>query len=185
MEFGISFSDVSLLTGYSLCATGASGLFISAATHKYGKRMPLIFSMAAGFAGTIWVAAAKSHGSLLGGRIMQGFCVSLFESVFFSIVGDLYFVHERGVRTAVVTAMIIGVSNLPPVLAGKIATTLGWRWVFWLLSIFMGLGFIGSVVLGWETAYNRSAIYETDVASEDMSHMKWPDNMFGTNSLLQ
>ncbi|KAB5580385.1 major facilitator superfamily domain-containing protein [Coniochaeta sp. 2T2.1] len=168
MEFGITFTDVSLLTGYSLCATGASGLFISAATHKYGKRIPLIFSMIAAFVGTVWAAAAQSHGSLLGARIMQGFCCSMFESVFFSIVGDLYFVHERGVRTAVVTAFIIGISNLPPVLAGKIATELGWRWVFWLLAIFMGIALVGSVLFGWETAYNRSAIYETDVASEDV-----------------
>lgn len=170
VEFGITFTDVSLLTGYSLCATGASGIFISAIAHKYGKRIPLIFSMAAAFAGTVWAAAAHSHGDLLGARIIQGFCVSMFESVFFSIVGDLYFVHERGVRTAVVTAFIIGISNLPPVLAGKIATELGWRWVFWLLAIFMGLGLLGAVLFGWETAYNRSAIYETDVASEDVSH---------------
>ncbi|KAJ5677046.1 uncharacterized protein N7477_002679 [Penicillium maclennaniae] len=52
-EFNITFTDVSLLTGYSLCATGASGLFISAVSHKYGKRIPLIFSMSCAFAGTL------------------------------------------------------------------------------------------------------------------------------------
>ncbi|KAK3312729.1 major facilitator superfamily domain-containing protein [Apodospora peruviana] len=166
-RFGISFTDVSLLTGYSLCATGASGLFISAVTHKYGKRIPLLFSMAAAFAGTLWGGAATSHHSLLGARIVQGFSVSMFESVFFAVVGDLYFVHERGVRVALVTTCISGLSNLPPVLAGKIATDLGWRWVFWLLSIFLGVGLGLSVLLGWETAYNRNPVYDTDVASTD------------------
>ncbi|CAK7210079.1 hypothetical protein SBRCBS47491_000649 [Sporothrix bragantina] len=168
VEFNITFTDVSLLTGYSLCATGASGLFISAISHKYGKRIPLLFSMSCAFAGTFWGGFAQSHKSLLGARVLQGFSVSMFESVFFAQVGDLYFVHERGVRVGIVTTCIAGLSNLPPMLAGKIATDLGWRWVFHMLSIFLGIGLLGTVLFGWETAYNRSAVYNTDVASEDI-----------------
>jgi MFS family permease len=169
MEFKITFTDVSLLTGYSLCATGASGLLISAVSHKYGKRIPLIFSMTCAFVGTMWGGFAKSHHSLLGARVLQGFSVSMFESVFFAQVGDLYFVHERGVRVGIVTTCIAGVSNLPPVLAGKVATDLGWRWVFWMMSIFLGIGLLGSVFFGWETAYNRNPVYDTDMASDDVS----------------
>jgi MFS family permease len=172
MEFNVTFTDVSLLTGYSLCATGASGFFISAVSHKYGKRMPLIFSMACAFAGTLWGGFAQSYNSLLGARIVQGLSVSMFESVFFAQVGDLYFVHERGVRVGIVTTCIAGISNLPPMLAGKIATDLGWRWVFHLLAIFFGIGLVGSVFFGWETAYNRSAAYDTDMASEDVSEIQ-------------
>jgi len=168
--FNVSFTDVSLLTGYSLCATAASGLFISAATHKYGKRMTLLFSMVFAFVGTTWGGFAQSYDSLLGARIIQGLSVSWFESVFFAIVGDLYFVHERGVRVAIVTTCIAGISNLPPLLAGKIAMTLGWRWVFWILAIFLGVGMILCIFFGWETAYNRHAVYNTDLASEDVSH---------------
>ncbi|CAK7207036.1 hypothetical protein SEUCBS139899_009844 [Sporothrix eucalyptigena] len=165
--FNKSLTDISLLTGYSLCATAAAGIFVSALTHKYGKRPILLFSMVCGVVGTLWGGASHSYNSLLGARIVQGLAPSMFESVFFAIVGDLYYVHERGSRTAIVTACIAGVSNLPALLAGKIATNLGWRWVFWMLSIFLAIGLVLCVFLGWETAYNRSEIYNTDVASQD------------------
>ncbi|KAH7000796.1 major facilitator superfamily domain-containing protein [Ilyonectria destructans] len=165
--FNVSLTDVSLLTGYSLCATGATGIIISAATRKYGKRPTLLFSVVCAFVGTVWGGAAQSYNSLLGARVVQGFSVSMFESIFFAIVGDLYFIHERGFRTSIVTTVVSGISNLPAVLAGKITTDLGWRWVFWMLSIFLGIGLVLSVFFGWETAYNRRAIYNTDVASQD------------------
>ncbi|KAH7161031.1 major facilitator superfamily domain-containing protein [Dactylonectria macrodidyma] len=165
--FNVSLADVSLLTGYSLCATGASGIVISAATRKYGKRPTLLFSVVCAFVGTVWGGAAQSYDSLMGARVVQGLSVSMFESIFFAIVGDLYYVHERGFRTSIVTTVISGISNLPAVLAGKITTDLGWRWVFWLLSIFLGIGLVLAVLFGWETAYNRKAIYNTDVGSQD------------------
>lgn len=167
--FNVSLADVSLLTGYSLCATGASGIVISAATRKYGKRPTLLFSVVCAFVGTVWGGAAQSYDSLLGARVVQGLSVSMFESIFFAIVGDLYYVHERGFRTSIVTTVVSGISNLPAVLAGKITTDLGWRWVFWLLSIFLGVGLVLAVLFGWETAYNRKAIYNTDVGSQDVS----------------
>lgn len=167
--FNASFTDISLLTGYSLCATAAAGIVISPATRKYGKRPTLLFSMVCGFAGTVWGGAAQSYNSLLGARVIQGFSVSMFESISFAIVSDMYFLHERGLRTSIVTTVMSGISNLPAVLAGKITMDLGWRWTFWMLSIFVGIALFLSVVFGWETAYNRRAIYNTDAAPQDVS----------------
>ncbi|KAJ9149442.1 MFS general substrate transporter [Pleurostoma richardsiae] len=165
--FNVSLTKISLLTGYSLCATGASGLIVSAVSHKYGRRLPLVCSMSLALAGTVWGGCANSYNSLLGARILQGLSVATFESVIFSVVGDLYYVHERGVRVAGVTAVMAGLSNLPPILAGKIATTLSWRWVFWLLAIFVGIGLGLVILVGWETAFNRGAIFNLDLTSQD------------------
>lgn len=168
-EFGISFTQVSLLSGYNLCATGAAGIFISSATHKYGKRPTLIFSVTVAFAGTIWGGAAHSYHSLIGARVVQGLGIAMFESVMYSVVGDLYFVHQRGSRMALYTTSNSGLSNLPAMLAGKIAQDLGWRWVFWLLSIFLGVAWMLVILCGWETAFRRNAIYDTDISSQNVS----------------
>ena len=172
--FDVSYTKISLLTGYSLCATGASGVFISAIANKYGKRFVFLFSLICALTGTVWGGYSTTYDSLLGARIIQGLSVSLFESVIFSIIGDLYHVHERGTRIAVMTTCVVGISNLPPILAGKISMALGWRWVFWLLAIFLGVGLGLSLLFGWETAYRRDAIYDTDLASQDVSYPK-PD----------
>ncbi|KAJ5249732.1 hypothetical protein N7489_000142 [Penicillium chrysogenum] len=165
--FNVSFTKISLLTGYSLCATGASGIFISAVANKYGKRLIFLFSLACALGGTIWGGYATSYDSLLGARILQGLSVAVFESVIFSIIGDLYYVHERGLRVAVMTTCIVGISNLPPVLAGKISMSLGWRWVFWLLAVFLGIALVLALLFGWETAYVRKTVYNTDLTPED------------------
>lgn len=75
--------------------------------------------------------------------------------VIFAVVGDLYYVHERGVRVALVTVSISGLANLPTVLSGVETTNLGWRWLFYMLGIFLGIGLVLIFFFGWETAYNR------------------------------
>ncbi|GAB7353825.1 hypothetical protein MBLNU459_g4198t1 [Dothideomycetes sp. NU459] len=165
--FHIDFTQVTLLTGYQLAAVGSVGVFVSALCHKFGKRPGVVISMAFALIGTIWGGAAKSYGSLVGARVVQGVGVPFFESVMFAVIGDLYFVHERGVRVAALTVAISGLSNLPAVLSGLITTDLGWRWMFWMLTIFLAIFFVLVCLLGWETAYTRDAIFNTDITSTD------------------
>lgn len=168
-EFGITFTDFSLLTGYQLCAAGATGIFISACARKYGKRPTSLFSMSAVLAGCIWAGRAQSYGSLVGARVLQGLGLAFFESVTFAIVGDLFHVHERGKRMAIYVMAQSGIANLPSSIAGKITMDLGWRWVFYLLSLFVGIGWLCCVLFGWETAFNRRAVYNLDTNSNDVS----------------
>ena len=63
-----------------------------------------------------------------------------------------------------------GIVNLPATVAGKLNMELNWRWVFYLLSIFMGLGWLLSILFGWETVYNRSVIYNLDMGSRKVSY---------------
>lgn len=168
-EFRINFTDFSLLTGYQLCAAGATGIFISALARKYGKRPTSIFSMSAVLAGCVWCGRAQSYGSLLGARVMQGLGLAFFESITFAVVGDLYHVHERGTRMAVYVMAQSGVANLPSTVAGKITMDIGWRWVFYLLSLFVGIGWLSCIFFGWETAFNRQAVYNLDINSQDVS----------------
>lgn len=63
-----------------------------------------------------------------------------------------------------------GIVSLPVTVAGKLTMELGWRWVFYLLSIFMGIAWLLSILFGWETVYNRGAMYNLDTSSRDVSH---------------
>lgn len=170
-QFQIQFSQVSLLTGYNLCAVGACGIFISAFARKFGKRPLTIFSISCSLAGSIWAAVANSYPSLVGARVLQGIGIAMFESVTFAIVGDLYFVHQRGTRMAAYVAFQSGLANLPGLIAGKITMDLGWRSVFWLLCIFLGIGWLLIVLFCWETQFNRPGIYNTDISSQDVSEL--------------
>lgn len=120
-------------------------------------------------AGTIWCGSARSHASLIGGRVLQGLGVSMFESVTFAIIGDMYHVHQRGSRMAIYLVSQTGGANIPGIIAGVVATNMTWRWVFWLLAIFLGLGLLLAIPFGWETAFVRNALYNIDTSSKDVS----------------
>ncbi|OQV07300.1 hypothetical protein CLAIMM_11755 [Cladophialophora immunda] len=171
MEFKVSFTDVSLLSGYNLCATGAIGIFMACLCRKWGKRPGFLLSMTFAFGGSLWAACAHSYGSLLGARVMQGLSMSFFESIVFSVIGDLYFVHERGKRMAVYICSLSAITNIPVLVAGTVQEVLGWRWIFWIYSLFLGVLWLLSIFFGWETAFNRDVIYEVDVSSHENLHI--------------
>lgn len=168
-QFNTTFEGVSLLTGYQLCTVGACAVFVSALARKFGKRPCSIASISCAFAGTLWGGFSQTYGSMVGARVLQGLGISMFESVTYAIIGDMYHVHQRGTRMTLYILAQSGISSLPAVVAGKISQDLGWRWVFYLLDIFMGIAWLLVVFFCWETQYNRSSVLDLDTSSQTVS----------------
>jgi predicted MFS family arabinose efflux permease len=84
---------------------------VSAFATKWGKRPVFVFSSLMGIIGAVVGCAATGYKSLLASRILTGFSTSAYESVIISSLGDLFFVHQRGIRISVVNFVLAGVSN--------------------------------------------------------------------------
>lgn len=160
-----TFQDAANLTAFHLagCAVGAV-IFVPSAW-VWGKRHvfllgALLMTVASAWAGS--THSNKDYTSLLWARVFQGIALAPFESLTNAVVGDLYFVHERGPRMAVVNTAIFGGAFLTPVFVGIIAKTIGWQWSFYLLAMFMALGFLALFFLVPETAYGRATGLNTD-----------------------
>jgi predicted MFS family arabinose efflux permease len=54
---------------------------------------------------------ATGYNSLLAARIVTGFSTSAYESVIIAAIGDLFFVHQRGLRISLVNFVLAGISN--------------------------------------------------------------------------
>jgi MFS family permease len=121
-------------------------------------------------AGCLWAAFAKSYHSFLGARMVQGLSMAYFESVLYAFIGDIYFVHERGTRTAMLVIMYQSISNIPALASGKLTENMGWRWVWYLLSIFVGIGLLLAFFFGWETSYNRVALDASAITTDEVRH---------------
>jgi len=104
--------------------------FICAFARVWGKRPQFILASIAGIVGTIVCETTTSYNQLLAGRIVQGIALAAYESVSFTAVGDLYYVHERGVRLSIFNIIFTSVTTLASVIGGPITTNLGWRWMF-------------------------------------------------------
>lgn len=105
---------------------------------------------------SIWGGASgHNYKSLLWARVFQGVGLAPFEAVVNASVGDLYFVHERGKRMALTNLALFGGAFFTPVIVGKMTSTLGWKWCFYMVAIFAGAMLPLVVFFCPETAFVR------------------------------
>jgi MFS family permease len=104
----------------------------------------------------------SNYQGLLWARVFQGVGLAPFEALVNASVGDLYCVHERGKRMALSNLALFGGSFFTPVVVGKITHTIGWKWTFYFVAIFMA-ALLPLVFLALpETAYNRETGLDMD-----------------------
>ncbi|KAL1958794.1 hypothetical protein VTO42DRAFT_3913 [Malbranchea cinnamomea] len=181
--FRRNFTKTALLTGYHLCGVGVAGLLCVPTARIWGKRHLFIL-------GTIFVMFSSAWGgscrkiiaegrddyvSLLWARIFQGIGLAPFEALVNAAVGDLYFVHERGKRMALSNVAVFGGAFLTPVIVGKLTSTMGWMWSFYLLAIFSGAGVLLIIFFVPETTYRRATHLNTDYEG-DAERRNLPSN---------
>ncbi|KAF2027350.1 MFS general substrate transporter [Setomelanomma holmii] len=155
-EFKRPIANFTILSGYQLLVGGASGPIVSAAARKYGKRPTFLFSSLFCLIGTIIGSASTTYNTLLAGRIIQGLSIAAYESLVYTMVGDLFFVHERGLYTAVMSFVLTCVGNLCSVVSGRITNDLGWHYLFHILNACLGLQLLLTFFFVPETCYIRN-----------------------------
>ncbi|CAK4034451.1 Arabinose efflux permease [Lecanosticta acicola] len=158
--------DIIRTSAWQLLIAGALGPFVSAAARKFGKRPVFILSSIFGLTGSIVGATATSFDGFLAARLIQGVSMTAYESLIASMLGDLYFVHERGFYVAIVGFVLAVVANLAPTVCGPITYKLGWRYLFYLCIAFSACQLILLVLFVPETQYHRSGNSSTTSCSD-------------------
>lgn len=83
------------------------------------------------------------------------------------MIGDLFFVHQRGIFMTLIQFILGAASNFSAVIVGPIATNLGWRYLFHILIPFTALEVVLLFFFVPETCYNRDHRYDIDELSQD------------------
>ena len=97
-----------------------------------GRKPILLAGIALFLAGSSGCGFAGSMGALVAWRFLQGLGAGAMQPVTFTIVGDLFDVHERGKMQGLFGG-VWGLAGLVgPIAGGAIVHVLGWRWVFWV-----------------------------------------------------
>ncbi|ROW04546.1 hypothetical protein VMCG_04962 [Cytospora schulzeri] len=164
------FTDVALLTGYFLLGVGFAGALFVPSSRVWGKRHAFIFGIVVLIASSAWggvVGKQKDYTSFLWSRIIQGVGCAPFEALVNVAVGDLYFVHQRGIRMAFTNLAVFGGAFFTPIVVGKITHTLMWWWTFYLVAIFCAVCLPAIVFFCPETAYRRDTSLNTDILAGD------------------
>jgi MFS family permease len=167
VELNTTVGALVLATGYQTLVIGVTGPIFSALGRKYGKRPIFLWASIVCLVGNIVGSTQSSYTGILVSRIMQGFAIAPYESLIFALISDLFFVHERGVYTALINFVLAGISNLTGVVSGPIATNLGWQWIYHLCVILGAIQTIAQFFFAPETSYVRDARYEIDERIDD------------------
>ena len=96
----------------------------------YGRKPVILGGLAVFLLGTVLCGLATSMPLLVGFRAVQGVGAGAVLPLIFTIIGDIYPLHERG-KIQGFTSTLWGLCSLAgPGLGAFLTVTLSWRWVF-------------------------------------------------------
>jgi EmrB/QacA subfamily drug resistance transporter len=117
--------------GYMLATTVTVPIWGKLADLR-GRKPVLLAGTALFLVGSVACGGAGSMEALIAWRAVQGLGAGAMQPVTFTIVGDLFDVHERG-RMQGLFGAVWGIAGLVgPLVGGAIVHTVGWRWIFWV-----------------------------------------------------
>ncbi|KAF2793211.1 MFS general substrate transporter [Melanomma pulvis-pyrius CBS 109.77] len=162
IQLAVPIKSVAQLSGYQLLIVGALGPFVSVLARKYGKRPQFLFACLFGVIGTgICIAGfdqsnlTKSYDVLLAGRMVQGLGTTAFESLSVAAIGDMFFLHERGLRTALLVLTLACLSSFVAIIGGTTFEHMGARTLFVILLPIQIFGALGVFFFLPESQYRR------------------------------
>jgi hypothetical protein len=99
--------------------------------------------------------------------MVQGLGSTAWESLSLAAVGDMFFLHERGWRTALMVATLTCTPSMVSIIAGVMTQNAGWKSLFIASLPFDILGLLGAIFLLPETQFRRDGTLSTSQTDEN------------------
>ncbi|KAK4158085.1 hypothetical protein C8A00DRAFT_11136 [Chaetomidium leptoderma] len=163
-DFIIPFTKVAELTGWYLLGVGLAAFIFVPSGRIWGKRHLFVAGTVMLVVTSAWGGASRNnYTSMVASRVFQGVATAPFESLVNAAVGDLYCVHQRGIRMAFTNLAVFGGAFFTPILVGKVTNSIGWWWTFYLVAIFCAACLPIVFLFCPETAYRRDTSLNLDM----------------------
>ncbi|PKY05001.1 MFS transporter [Aspergillus campestris IBT 28561] len=114
---------------------GISPALLGPLTDRSGRRPMYIMCFIIYIASNIGLALQNHYAAFLTLRAMQSAGVSNTIALATAVITDITTATERGVTMGCAFAGFLAGQTLSPVLGGILTNYLGWRWIFWFLTI--------------------------------------------------
>ncbi|KAL7894829.1 MFS general substrate transporter [Trichoderma sp. SZMC 28014] len=155
-DFNVSVERVPLTTGLYMMGLGVGSVIASPTAILFGKRPVYLAGMILLISTSIWAGYASSFSSLIAARVIQGMAVSPVECLPSATIAEIFFLHERAYRIGIYTLLLLGGKNLVPLVSAAIIGRFGWRWVFFIVAMLVGLGFVLVFLFVPESFWDRT-----------------------------
>ncbi|KAL8922889.1 MAG: hypothetical protein Q9172_003363 [Xanthocarpia lactea] len=147
-------ANVNLTVTAYMVVSGIAPALIGDLADQAGRRLTYVIALVLYFCANVGIAVQDSFVALLLLRMLQSAGISGTFSIAYGVLVDISTPAERG---SYVSALSFGMTTAPtmgPILGGVIGATIGWRWIFWFLSIVSGVCLLLIILTLPETARN-------------------------------
>ncbi|PSR80325.1 major facilitator superfamily transporter multidrug resistance [Coniella lustricola] len=133
--FHVSESKINLTVTTYMIFQGVTPMFIGGFADTGGRRPAYVICFVIYIGANIGVALCQTYGSLLGLRCLQSAGSASTVALCQAVLADTITSGERGQYIGITILPIVLAPSLGPVLGGILSQYLGWRSIFWFLTI--------------------------------------------------
>lgn len=134
-DFHVTSSQINLTVTTYMILQGISPAFIGGFADSAGRRPAYIICFVIYIGANIGVALCQTYAQLMVLRCLQSAGSASTVALCQAVVADTITSGERGQYIGITVLPIVLAPSLGPVLGGILSEFLGWRWIFWFLTI--------------------------------------------------
>jgi MFS family permease len=141
-ELNLTYSTFNQASGCNFAGLAIGCLLFIPYVHKFGRRPVYLLSAIVQFACAIWWANFHHAGELIAVSLLAGLAGSISEAIVMITIVDMFFVHQHARMNGIFLFMQSLGATGGPIAAGYVVVSMGWRWMWWLIAIFLGVNLI-------------------------------------------
>ncbi|KAH6889384.1 major facilitator superfamily domain-containing protein [Thelonectria olida] len=170
-DLNVTSSQVNLTVTTYMILQGITPMFIGSLADSGGRRPAYVICFLIYIAANIGLALAPNYGALLGLRCLQSAGSSSTVALCVAVVADVITSAERGQYVGFTTVPVVLAPALGPVIGGLLSEYLGWRSIFWFLTILAGVTIVLVVFFFPETC--RHIVGDGSMTAPPMYRSLW------------
>lgn len=174
INYSVSYTAVTALTGVPLIVSAFTGLASLTAARIFGRRPVYLISMVSIFIGAMWnMRVAESYSQCMAARVFQGIGWGAFDTLVLGSIHETFFEHERNVKIAIFHIVTIATTWGGPLLGGAVSQNrIGFSLQFEIINSFQAISVLLLIFGAPETMFDRSmSILQTPATSYSAKHM--------------
>lgn len=138
-DLNITDSQVNLTITTYMIFQGIVPMFVGSLADGGGRRPAYLLCFVVYIAANIGIALAPNYGAVLALRCLQSTGSSPTVALCSAVVADIATSAERGTYIGITAVPAVLAPALGPVIGGLLSQYLGWRSIFWFLTILAGV----------------------------------------------
>ncbi|KAJ4385040.1 hypothetical protein N0V85_008307 [Neurospora sp. IMI 360204] len=150
-DFNVTATKANLTVTTYMIFQGITPMFLGGLADSAGRRPAYVICFIIYIAADIGLALSKNFTSILILRMLQSAGSSTTIALCQATVADITTSAERGTYIGITSLPQVLAPSLGPVLGGLLTEYLGWRWIFWLLTIMASVNLLALIMFYPET----------------------------------